>query len=97
MGALYLTNPHPNTWPAWLTDKRLKPKLGGERLYHVEYGTFDDGPQVFPLTILIRESIYEKLCRRELGYSPRSKDKRTLVLTDKDGNEVPHLEPDLII
>ena len=88
MGALYLMDPRPDAWPAWLTDKRLKPELGGERLYHVEYGTFDDGPQLFPLAILMRESIYDRLKKHELKYSPKSKDKRTLVLVDRNGDEV---------
>ncbi len=87
MGSICSINRCPSTWPAYETGKHLKPEFGGETLWHVEYGTFDDYPEgPSPLEMFMRESVYKDLIAGKYSVSPDSDRLHRLILIDATGH-----------
>lgn len=93
MGSICHIIKTPEKWAAFDTGKRMKPEFGGEALYKVRYGKFDDYPEgITDMEILMRETIYAKTMSGQYHVSNESKYKHTLILLDKDGTKVLPLE-----
>ena len=89
MGSICYINRNPKSWVAYLTGKKLKHEYGGELLYNVRYGSFDDDPGgCSDLEILMRESVYKKALAGEYSVSEESKYKHRLILVDMNGEKV---------
>lgn len=92
MGSIIHIKSNPVTWTVFDSGKRLKDELGGEKLFTVRYGTFDDDPDgVCDMEMYMRESIYQKLINGEYVVSAESKFKHRLIIIDKSGHIVPSL------
>lgn len=84
---------NPAKWTVFDTGKHARTEFGGEALYKVCYGEFDDYPEgVTDMEILMRESVYAKVMLGQYRVSDESKYKHTLILLDKNGAEVLPLE-----
>lgn len=89
MGNICFINRRPNTWPACLSKKVLKPEYGSESLIHIRYGTFDDYPDgAYELEMLMRRSVYNKLLSGEYSVDPDSNRLRRLMVIDRNGRAV---------
>lgn len=89
MGSIYYINRNPHQWKVWESDKVLKPLYGSERLLNVVYGEYDDYPSgVCELEMYMRPSIYNKLLSGEYTVDPESTNRRSLIIRDKNNNEI---------
>ena len=96
MGSIcYIIN-NPENWYVFDSGKRLKPQFGGEALLEVRFGSFDDYPDgESEMKMYMRESVYQKLMRKEYKVSPNSKWKHRLILINGAGEEVPALDSNI--
>lgn len=93
MGSICYINTDPTTWEVYNTDKQLKPEYGGEYLYKVYYGVFDDDlTGQNDMEILIRSSVYNHLILGDYKVSSQSKFKRRLIIQDINGNKIAPLK-----
>ena len=94
-GSICLIIQNPNDWRYWVTDRKLKPKYGGEILCKIIYGTFDDDPiGAFDLEMYMRKSILDNLLNGKYTIDPESRWKRKLVVLDENKNEIQPLKED---
>ena len=81
MGSICHIINDPKKWRFWETEKKLKPEYGGEILYKITYGTFDDDPiGVFNLEMYMRKSILDNLLNGKYTIDPESRWKRKKIL-----------------
>lgn len=94
MGSICYINSDPNSWLSIETNLYLKPQYGGEGLYSVHFGTFDDDScGVIDMEMYMRESVYLKVMSGEYTVSPQSGRNHELILQDKQSNIIPALKP----
>lgn len=93
MGSICYINIDPKTWKVCNTNKQLKQEYGGEHLYKIYYGIFDDDlTGQDDMEMLIRSSIYNCLVSGDYKVSSQSKFKRELIIQDMYGNEIAPLK-----
>lgn len=89
MGSICWISSDPRRWRAYETGQKLKEEYGGEDLFKVCYGSFDDDPGgVFDLEMLMRQSVYQKAMSGEYKVSPNSRWQHKLILVDAVGKEI---------
>lgn len=92
MGSIVSIYQDPKTWDIKGTNKHLKQEYGGEKLFRVVYGEWDDELSgIQPMEIHMRKSVLEKVLTGEYTVHSNSQYKRTLILQDKNGNIVPRI------
>ena len=95
MGSICHIVRNPKVWRFWETDKKLKHEYGGEILYKVVYGTFDDDPiGVFDLEMYMRKSILDNLLNGKYTIDTNSRWERKLIVLDESKNKIHPLKKD---
>lgn len=96
MGSIVSIYSNPKKWRIVSLDLHVEKRYGGEKLYKVLYGKWDDelsGEQ--DMSIYMRKSILDKVISGEYIVHPDSSFKRKLILIDKQtGKVVPRVVED---
>lgn len=94
MGSITNIHRNPKSWP--ILDRGETLKTTGEPVLKVQYGTCDDYPSMYELSMYMRKSVYGKCISGEYAVSPESGLVTGLVLVDRTGNPVPPVKTGVV-
>lgn len=94
MGSITSIRRNPKTWS--VLDRGETLKATGEPVVKVQYGSCDDYPGMYELSMYMRKSVYEKCLSGEYAVSPESDLVTGLVLVDRTGNPVPPVKTGIV-